>query len=252
MSKKEKVELIVEGGKAGVTPAMGQQFGPMGVNIQAILTSINNKTSDFKGMKVPVKILVDIDTKDFELEIGTPPVSELIKKEIGLEKGSGSQDINKIGNLAIEQIIKIARMKKDSMLANNSKSAIKSIIGTCNSMGVLVEGEEAKKIVEKINQGHFDKEINSGKIEVSSEKKHILKTQLEDALVKIKAEQEKLEAAKKAKEGEAGEVKEGEEAATAESSEKTEEATSAKPAIAAKPAAAKPKESKPAKESKAK
>jgi len=242
MSKKEKVELIVEGGKAGVTPAMGQQFGPMGVNIQAILASINKKTADFKGMKVPIKILVDVDTKDFELEIGTPPVSELIKKEIGLEKGSGSQDLNKIGNLAIEQIIKIARMKKESMLVNNTKSAIKNIVGTCNSMGVLVEGDEAKKIVEKINQGIFDKEINLEKIEVSNEKKQLLKQQLDEVLAKIKAEQEKLEAAKKAKEEEAGEAGEEATTTTEESSEKTEEA----------PTTVKPKESKPVKEAKAK
>lgn len=234
MNKRERVDLIVEGGKAVVTPAMGQQFGPIGINIQEILKSINKKTEDFKGMKVPVKIFVDIDTKDFELEIGTPPVSELIKKEIYLEKGSGSQDINKIGNLAIEQIIKIAKMKEGSMLTNNPKSAIKSIIGTCNSMGVLVEGEEAKKIIEKINQGHFDKEIDSGNIEVLAEKKQILKSQLEDVLTKIKAEQEKLEA---------GEIKEGEETTLVESSnEKGEETTTI----------IKPKESKPTKEPKSK
>ena len=107
---KEKVDVMIEGGKASAGPAMGQAFGPLGVNIQDILAKINEKTADFKGMKVPVTVIVDTGDKSFELEIGTPPVSELIKKELNLQKGSGLQKMKKSANMAIEQIIKIARM----------------------------------------------------------------------------------------------------------------------------------------------
>ena len=78
---KEKVDVMVEGGKASAGAAMGQAFGPLGVDMKAILDKINEKTAEFKGMKIPVTVIVDTETKEFELEIGTPPVSELIKKE---------------------------------------------------------------------------------------------------------------------------------------------------------------------------
>src|SRR3989344_513529 len=114
MSKKEIVDIIVEGGKASAGATIGKAFGPLGVNIQEILIKINEKTKDFKGIKVPVKIIVDTKSKEFEIETGSPAVSELIKNEIALQKGSGLQKKTKVGNLAIEQIIRIAKMKRDS------------------------------------------------------------------------------------------------------------------------------------------
>ncbi len=185
---KEKVELLVEGGKASAGPAMGQKFGPLGVNIQAILEEINKKTADFKGMKVPVTVIVETDDKSFELEIGTPPVSELIKKEIGLDKGSGLQRMKKVGNLAIEQVIKVARMKQDSMLSNNLKSTVKSVIGSCGSLGLLVEGKTPQEINKEIDEGVYDEAINSENTEVSDEKKQKLAAQLKEINTRLERE----------------------------------------------------------------
>jgi len=190
---KEKVNVLIEGGKATTSPAMGQQLGPLKVDIQAILAEINKRTSDFKGMKVPVKIIVDTKTKEFELEIGTPPTSELIKKELSLEKGSDKANMNKLGNLAIEQVIKIAKMKQESLLVNNLKSAVKSIIGSCGVMGILVEGKEPKEINSEIDSGKYDKEIKSLKIEITEEKKQQLKNQLESVKVALQKELAELE-----------------------------------------------------------
>ena len=78
------VEAMVEGGKATAGPPIGPALGPLGVNIGEVISSVNQKTQAFKGMKVPVKVIVDIESKEFEIQVGTPPVSQLIKKEIGV------------------------------------------------------------------------------------------------------------------------------------------------------------------------
>ena len=166
----EKVEVMVEGGKATAGPAMGQAFGSLGVNIQDILAKINEKTVDFKGMKVPVTVIVDTDDKSFDLEIGTPPVSELIKKELSIQKGSGLQKIKKSANMAIEQVIKVAKMKTDSMLSKDLKASVKSVVGSCGPMGIVVEGKQLDVINKEIDEGKYDDQINSEKTEVDEDK----------------------------------------------------------------------------------
>ena len=215
---KQAVDLIIEGGKASAGAQMGQSFGPLGINIQEIIEKINEKTSSFTGMKIPVKVIVDTETKDSEIEVGSPPVSELIKKETTLEKGSGTPNKEKIANLAIEQVIKIAKMKQDSMLVNNFKSAIKSVVGSCNSLGILIEGKSAKETNQKIETGTFDKEIESQSTEVDPEKQKKLDQQLKDIQEKIKKEIEKQKAA------EEEEKKAAEEAAAKEAEEEGKEA----------------------------
>ncbi len=84
---KETVEALVEGGKATAAPPLGPALGPKGVNIGQVVAEINKKTESFKGMQVPVKVIIDPDTKEFEITVGTPPASSLIKKETGIEKG---------------------------------------------------------------------------------------------------------------------------------------------------------------------
>jgi large subunit ribosomal protein L11 len=209
---RETVDVIIEGGKASAGAAMGKAFGPLGVDLQAILAEINEKTKDFKGMKVPVKVIVETKDKSFEVEVGSPSVSELIKTEINLKKGSGDQSNVKSGNLAIEQIIKIARMKKDSMLANNLKSAVKMVIGSCQSLGLLVESKEAKEVSQEVSEGKYDKEITEEKTEVSAEKLERLSSEFSDlskaqaAAAKAKEEEEKKAAEEEAKPAEGEEV----------------------------------------------
>jgi large subunit ribosomal protein L11 len=167
-------------------------------------------------MKIPVKIIVDTDTKEFQCEVGSPPVSELIKKETNLDKSSGEPNKNKVANLGIEQIIKIAKMKKESMLVNNLKSAVKSVIGSCNSAGVLVEGKNAKDVNKDIESGTYDKEISEEITETSPEKITILAKQLKAVQAEIAKELEKEKAEKEAEEEEKKKI---EEAAAAEAEE---------------------------------
>ena len=82
------------------------------MNVVEIVQAVNEKTKAFAGMKIPVKILIDRKTKKYEIEVGTPPASALILKELGMEKGSGSPKATKIGNLSAEKILKISEMKQ--------------------------------------------------------------------------------------------------------------------------------------------
>ncbi len=108
----EKFEMMIEGGKAVANQNLAQKLGPAGINLSQVLSAINEKTSSFKNMKIPVKIIADTKAKTFEIEIGSPPVHELIKQEASIQKGSGTPDKQKLANLSIQQIIKIAKMKQ--------------------------------------------------------------------------------------------------------------------------------------------
>ncbi len=187
---KESVDVLIEGGKATAAPPLGPALGPMGVNIGEVVSKINEMTASFKGMQVPVKVVIDSETKDFEISIGTPPATSLIKKEAGIDKGAGNPLQDKVADLKIEQIIKIAKMKESSLLGRDLKNKVKEIIGTCNSMGILVEGKQAVETIKDVNEGIFDKQIKEEKTELSAEE---LKT-LEEEKKKLEEEmKEKIE-----------------------------------------------------------
>ena len=243
---RETIDLMIDGGQAKANAAIAQPLSPLGINIQEVVKRINEKTSSFNGMKVPVAVIVETEDKTFDLKVGTPPISELIKKEIGIEKGSGIPDKNKVGNLAVEQVVKLAKMKQDSLLFNNFKSAVKSVVGSCNSLGVLVEGKPAKGINMEIDSGDYDSIINDQKTEVSEEKKNILAMQLKEVQERIKKEMEKAEAERKAEEAKAKKLvteaekvvveaaEEKKEGAEVKTAEKVETKEAAKPVKEAK------------------
>jgi len=163
------VQTMVEGGKATAAPPLGPALGPTGVNIGQVVLEINKKTADMKGMQVPVKVTIDPKTKEFTIEIGTPPAAALLKKEAGVEKGSSNPLTEKVADILIEQIIKVAKMKSSSLLGKDTKARVKEIVGTCQSMGILVEGMPAQDALKAIDEGRFDKEIKAEKTELSAE-----------------------------------------------------------------------------------
>src|SRR3989344_5850208 len=170
----QTVESLIEGGKATAAPPLGPALGPTGVNIGQVVSEINKKTADMKGMQVPVKVTIDTATKQFTIEIGTRPAAALIKKEAGVEKGAGHPITEKVADLMMEQIIKIAKIKEDAPLGNNLKEKVKEISGTCQSMGILVEGMPAQEAIRAIENGTFDDKIKSGKTELTAEEKQHL------------------------------------------------------------------------------
>jgi large subunit ribosomal protein L11 len=168
------VKVLVEGGKATAAPPLGPALGPMGVNIGQVVSDINKKTTSFQGMQVPVKVIIDSTTKQYEIEVGTPPTSALLKKESGIEKGSGNPKMDKVADVLIEQIIKISKMKESSLLGKSLKERVKEVIGTCHSMGILVEGKIPSDVIKEVDSGKYNDEISTEKTELSEEEKRLL------------------------------------------------------------------------------
>lgn len=211
------VNLLVQGGNMKPGPSLSQQLGPTGINIKDVISKVNESTSDYKGLKVPVLLKIDTGTKEFEVEVFSPPVSELLKKEVGIEKGSGAQKKEKVGDVSIEQVIKVSKDKMPYLLANDLKSAVKGVVGTAGSLGLLVENKSHSEVQEEIDQGKYDKAIKEERTEMSEEKKE----EMEEYFEKIEEEQEK-KAEEEAKEAEAAESQEGTAEAGKEGEEKAE------------------------------
>jgi len=156
LADKKVVELLVNGGQATAGPPLGPALGPLGVNVLAIVNKINELTKDYSGMKVPVKVMVDPETKAFEVSIGTPTASALIVSELKIEKGSGTPKTQKVGDLTVEQVIRIAKIKRLELLAKTLKAAAKEVLGGCVSMGVTVEGKDPREVQKEIDEGKYD------------------------------------------------------------------------------------------------
>jgi large subunit ribosomal protein L11 len=156
MADKKVVELIVSGGQANAGPPLGPALGPLGDNIVAVVNKINEVTKDYAGMKVPVKVSVDTEEKTFEISVGTPTASALIVAELKIEKGSGTPNSVKVGNLSMEQMVKIAKIKAPQLLASTTKDATKELLGTCVSLGVTVEGKDPREVQKEIDAGTYE------------------------------------------------------------------------------------------------
>lgn len=156
MSEKKVVEALVSGGQATAGPPLGPALGPLGVNVLAVVNKINEMTKSYAGMKVPVKITVNTENKEFEVGVGIPTTSALLVSEMGVAKGSGTPSTQKIGNLSLAQIIKIAKIKQTKLLARNLKNAAKEVLGSCVSMGITVEGRDPREVQKEIEEGKHD------------------------------------------------------------------------------------------------
>ncbi len=153
----QTIETVVDGGKANAGP-LGPVLGPAGVNMGKVVAEINLKTKDYAGMKVPVKIIID-DKKNFTVEVGTPPVSQLVLSKTKIEKGSGTPNKAQVGNLTMKQAIEITNMKGSALLGASLKARVKEVVGTCSSMGVTFEGMIAKEASKAIAAGKFDDQL---------------------------------------------------------------------------------------------
>jgi large subunit ribosomal protein L11 len=210
-----QIKLLVDGGAMKPGPALSQKMGPLGINLGKVIADVNKATSEFRGMKVPVIMDIDTKTKNFTLKTLTPPASELLKKEFMVESGSPQPNKIKVANASFEGIVKVAKVKQDDMFVNSLKEAVKSILGTCTSVGILVEGKDPKEIIAEVNQGKW-KEIIDKEIEKPSQEK----------LDKLASEFEK--------------IKKTQDAYLKEIEKKKEEATAAAAAAAPAPGAAAP------------
>ena len=149
------VEVLIPGGKASPGPPLGPAIGPLGLNVKQVVDKINEVTKEYEGLNVPVKIIVHED-RTFEIEVGIPPVSALIKRELGIEKGSSNPGKEFIGDLKLDQLLKIARMKKEQSISYSLKGVVKEVIGTCISMGIKIEGKDPRDFLTDLEEGKVE------------------------------------------------------------------------------------------------
>ena len=159
MGEPQKISSLVTGGGASAGPPLGPALGPLGVNIMEVINAINDKTKDFEGMKVPVTVSVDPDTKKWDIEVGIPSAAALILKEAGIQKGSGTSGTEWVGDVTMNSIAKVANTKLEKSYASSLKSVAKTIIGTCLALGIKVEGKTPKEITAEINEGKWDEKL---------------------------------------------------------------------------------------------
>ncbi|RLI51857.1 50S ribosomal protein L11 [Candidatus Bathyarchaeota archaeon] len=156
MGANKVVEILVNGGHATAGPPLGPALGPLGLNVLAVVKKINELTDAYVGMKVPVKVEVDVENKTFNVTIGTPTTSALLVKELSISKGSGTPNTEKVGNLTVDQLIHITKLKREQLFSKNLKAAVKEILGSCVSVGITVNDKEPRDIQREIDEGLFD------------------------------------------------------------------------------------------------
>lgn len=153
---KQVFNVIVTAGEATGGPPIGPLIGPLGVNIMSIVNRINEMTAGYKGTKIPVDITIDTDTKEFEIKVGMLTTTALILRELKVEKGSGKPNSEPAGELTFDQLVNIAKLKKEGLLASSLKAATKEVLGSCQSLGIRIEGQPAKEVQQQINEGKYD------------------------------------------------------------------------------------------------
>ena len=155
----KKFNFIVPGGGATGGPPIGPSLGPMGVNIMLIVAEINKQTGEYKGTPVPVDVFLDTDTHAFTVKVGMLSTFALLTQAVGVQKGSGTPHSVKVGDLAFEDLVGIAKKKKAGLYAANLKAATREVLGTCHSMGVTVDGKPAKEVQDLIKSGAYDAQL---------------------------------------------------------------------------------------------
>ena len=154
--------FIVSGGEATGGPPIGPALGPLGVNIMGIVNKINELTASYKGTKVPVEVVLDTDSKEFNVKVGMLSTYALVTQTLGIQKGSGTPHTTFAGNMTFDQLVDVAKRKKEGMLAASLKAAVNEILGSLVSMGVTVEGKPAKEIQAQVRSGAYDKVLVEG------------------------------------------------------------------------------------------
>ena len=161
MGDNTTISTLVEGGSASAGPPLGPELGPLPTDVGEVVSKINEKTSEFEGQEVPVDVIVDEETGDFEVEVGKPPAAGLIKEEVSIESGAAEPNNEKVADMSFDQLCKVARMKASDLVAKDLHGAAKEIAGTAQSMGVQIDGKDAYDFQQEVSEGKYDDKIQA-------------------------------------------------------------------------------------------
>ncbi len=161
MSDVEIIEILVEGGKAAPGPTTAPRLSALKLNIGEIFSKINQLTKEFEGMEVPVKIIVDKATKKYEIEIGLPPTSSLLKKEANVQiakitKEEAEKGKKYVADISFEKVLKVTKIKEKELDGKTFKSKLLQVLGTCKSLHFTVDGKDPKEVIKEVKEGKYD------------------------------------------------------------------------------------------------
>ena len=146
----------VQGGKASPSPPLGPSISQYGLSVNEVINKINELTKKFEGLEVTVNIYVNTETKEYRVEVKSPTTTSLLLKLAGASSPSGDPAHQKVGDLSLEDIVKVAIMKKNGLTAKSLKAAVKTILSSAATIGITVNGKEAKDVVREVEDGMHD------------------------------------------------------------------------------------------------
>lgn len=135
---KTQLKITIAAGRASMAPPIGPTLAPYGINGQEFCNQFNERTKEDNGILTPV-VLTIYDDRSFDFELKTPPTSELIRRKLDIEKGSGTPNLKKVGKLTKDQIMEIVEIKMPDLNTTDPEQAAKIIAGTAQQMGVETE-----------------------------------------------------------------------------------------------------------------
>ena len=156
MGKKIRLKFLVPGGKVTPGPPLGPSLSPLRVNTGKIVAEINKLTKEYEGLPVPVEIIVDVETREYEINVGLPPTSALLMKAAGVKQGPQRTVHEWVGNVSMKDVVEIAKKKIDSMPTSSLKAAVKSVLGTARATGIKVENKDPKEVTKEVDEGKWD------------------------------------------------------------------------------------------------
>ena len=159
MARIKVIKVQIEGGKASTAPPLGPALSDTGLDITEVINKINKMTEVYKGHTLTVKIVVDLDTKSYDVRLELPTTTSLLLSAAKASEPSGDPMHKKIGNIGIEDVAKIAILKKPELNTKSLKAAIKMILGSARTIGLTVEGKDPKDVIKDIDRGAYDELI---------------------------------------------------------------------------------------------
>jgi large subunit ribosomal protein L11 len=151
------VRIKVKGGEASSSPPLGPTIAQYGLNMNEVISKINELTKGFEGLEVTVNLYVETEKKSYKVEVKSPSTTSLLLKFAGAKKPSGDPAHSKVGDLALEDIIKVALLKKHELTAKTLKAAVKTVLSTAATIGLTVGKKEPKDVLKEVEEGLYDK-----------------------------------------------------------------------------------------------
>ncbi|RLG80673.1 MAG: 50S ribosomal protein L11 [Thermoprotei archaeon] len=150
------VRVRVPGGKASPSPPLGPTISQYGLDVGDVVNKINELTRDYDGLEVTVEIYVDPVTKEYRIDVRSPTTTSLLLRLAGASAPSGDPANKKVGDLKLEDVIKVAILKKNDLNAKSLKAAVKTILSSAATIGLTVNGKEPREVIKDISSGIFD------------------------------------------------------------------------------------------------